>query len=160
MSEIKYLTKEKLEELKEELNDLKTRGRKDIANQIQEAREMGDLSENAEYDAAKDAQGLMEAKIAQLEDIIARSRIIDTSNMDTDKVYLMSKVKIKNLSMNNREFTYTIVSEEESDIKQNKISVKSPVGAGLVGKAVGDVADIELPNGRVIQMEVLDISFG
>jgi transcription elongation factor GreA len=159
MSEIKYLTKEKLDELKEELNDLKTRGRKDIANQIQEAREMGDLSENAEYDAAKDAQGLMEAKIAQLEDIIARSRIIDTTNMDTDKVYLMSKVKIKNLSMNNREFTYTIVSEEESDIKQNKISVKSPVGAGLVGKAVGDVADIELPNGRIIQMEVLDISF-
>ena len=157
MSDIKYFTKEKLEELKEELDTLKTKGRKDIARQIQEAREMGDLSENAEYDAAKDAQGLLEAKIAQLEDVIARSRVLDTSNMDTDKVYLMSTVKVKNLAMK-KEFTYTIVTEEEADLKQNKISAKSPVGSGLLGKTKGDVADIELPNGRIIQMEVLDIT--
>lgn len=158
MSEIKYFTKEKLEELKAELNKLKTKGRKDIANQIQEAREMGDLSENAEYDAAKDAQGLLEAKIAQLENVVANSRVLDTSNMDTDKVYLMSTVKVKNLAMK-KVFSYTIVSEEAADLKQNKISFKSPVGAGLVGKSVGDIADIELPNGRVIQMEILDIFF-
>lgn len=157
MSEIKYFTKERLDELKQELYDLKTKGRKDISGQIQEAREMGDLSENAEYDAAKDAQGLMEAKIAQLENVVAQSRVIDTTNMDTDKVYLMSTVKVKNLSMK-KDFSYTIVSEEEANLKQHKISIKSPVGAGLVGKVVGDIVDIELPNGRVIQMEVLDIS--
>jgi transcription elongation factor GreA len=157
MSDIKYLTKEKLEELKNELDELKYKGRKDISRQIQEAREMGDLSENAEYDAAKDAQGLMEAKIARLEDIVARSRIIDTSNMDTDKVYLMSTVKIKNVAMK-KNFTYTIVSEEEADLKQAKISAQSPVGAGLLGKTVGDIADIELPNGKIIQMEILEIT--
>ncbi len=157
MSEIKYFTKERLEELKKELDELKYKGRKEISRQIQEAREMGDLSENAEYDAAKDAQGLMEAKIAQLEDIVARSRIIDTSNMDTDKVYLMSTVKVKNLAMK-KVFTYTIVTEEEADLKQNKISSKSPVGAGLLGRAVGEIAEVELPNGRILKLEVMEIT--
>jgi transcription elongation factor GreA len=157
MSEFKYLTKQKLEELKKELDTLKSKGRADIARQIQEAREMGDLSENAEYDAAKDAQGLLEAKIAQLEDTVARSRIIDTSTLSNDKVYILSTVKLKHLAMN-REFTYTIVAEEEADIKQNKISIQSPVGAALVGKGKGEVANVELPNGQKVQFEILDIT--
>ncbi len=120
---VSYYTKEGLDKLKNELNELKTKGRSDIAQQIAEARDKGDLSENAEYDAAKDAQGHLEAKIAQLEQVVANARLIDQSNLDTDKVSILSKVKIKN-KKNGAVFTYTLVSEEEADLKAGKISLQ------------------------------------
>ena len=131
MSEISYYTEEGLKKLKDELNQLKTKGRTDIAKQIAEARDKGDLSENAEYDAAKDAQGLLELKIAKLEAIVGNARVIDETKIDTSKVSILSKVRIKN-SKNGMELTYTIVSEEEADLKAQKISVKSPIGQGLL----------------------------
>ena len=141
MGNISYLTKEGLDKLKFELNDLKTRGRTDIAKQIAEARDKGDLSENAEYDAAKDAQGHLEAKISQLETVVGNARVIDESNIDTSKASLLTRVRIKNIK-NSMEFTYTLVAEEEADLKSKKLSIQSPIGKGLLGKKVGEKAII------------------
>jgi transcription elongation factor GreA len=156
MSEMTYLTKEGYERLMAELSDLKGKGRADIAKQIQKAREMGDLSENAEYDAAKDAQGLLEMRIAKLEATIANARVLDDSDIDKSKAYILSTVKLKNLKLN-KVFTYTLVAEEESDLKQNRISVKSPVGKAVLGKEVGDIINIEVPAGKM-EFELLEIT--
>jgi transcription elongation factor GreA len=156
MSKISYYTEEGLKKLKEELHELKTKGRAEMARQIAEARDKGDLSENAEYDAAKDAQGLLELKISKLEELIANARIIDESQLDLTKVSILSKVKIKNLN-NKQEMVYTLVSEEEADLKNGKISVKSPIGQGLLGKKVGEIAEIKVPAG-LLKLEILEIS--
>ena len=156
MSTLSYFTEEGLQNLMDELQYLKTKGRKNISKQIAEARDKGDLSENAEYDAAKDAQGHMEAKIAQLEEVVGNARVIDPSKLDTSKVSVLSKVKIKNKG-NGATLSYTLVAEEEADIKKGRISVKSPIGKGLLGKKVGDLTDINVPAGK-IQFEILDIS--
>lgn len=157
MSNVSYYTKEGLEKLKGELAELKTKGRADISKQIAEARDKGDLSENAEYDAAKDAQGHLEAKIAKLEEVVGNARVIDQSAIDTSKVSILSTVKIKNLK-NKAEVTYTLVSEEEADLKQQKISVTSPFGKGLLGKKVGEVATIKAPAGE-LEFKVMAISY-
>ena len=156
MSDIIYLSKKGYDDLKDELNKLKTVDRPNVINQIAEARDKGDLSENAEYDAAKEAQGLLEARIAKLEVDLSNSRVIDESKLDNSKVSLLSVVSIKNLA-NNSEMSYTIVSESEADLSQKKISASSPIGKGLIGKEVGDIADIVVPNGT-IQFEILKIS--
>ena len=156
MSKIKYFTESGLKKLNDELDKLKTKGRKDIANQIAEARDKGDLSENAEYDAAKEAQGLHELKISKLEESISNARVIDESEINTDKVSILSKVKILNLSFN-KEFQYTIVSEEESDLQAGKISVQSPIGKGLLGKKKGQSVNIDVPSGK-LKFKILDIS--
>lgn len=153
---ISYYTKDGLEKLKSELTQLKTKGRADIARQIAEARDKGDLSENAEYDAAKDAQGHLEAKIAQLDDLVSNARLLDETNIDTSKVSILSRVTIKN-KKNNAKVTYTLVSEEEADLKAGKISTMSPIGNGLLGKKIGDVAKITTPAG-VMEFEVMEIS--
>lgn len=150
-----YYTEEGLRRLKDELNELKTRGRADIARQIAEARDKGDLSENAEYDAAKDAQGLLELKISKMEEIVGNARVLDESSLDLSKVSIMTKVKLKNLK-NNASITYSLVAEEEADLKANKISVKSPIGSGLLGKKVGDKVEIKVPAG-LVELEVLEI---
>lgn len=155
MGKIAYYTQEGLDKLKEELNELKTKGRSHIAGQIAEARDKGDLSENAEYDAAKDAQGHLEAKIAQLEEVVGNARVLDESTIDTSKVSVLSKVKIKN-PKNGAIFSYTLVSEDEADLKASKISVQSPIGKGLLGKKVGQKAKIATPGGE-IDFEVLEI---
>ena len=156
MSKFSYYTQQGYDNLKNELHELKTVGRKKMSAQIGEARDKGDLSENAEYDAAKDAQGLMEMKISQLENIVALARVIDESTLDTSSVSILSKVKIKNQA-NKMEVTYLIVAEEEADLKQGKISIKSPIGKGLLGKEVGDIAEVTVPAGK-INFEILDIS--
>ncbi len=156
MGQIQYYTEEGLKRLKDELQELKTKGRTDIAKQIAEARDKGDLSENAEYDAAKDAQGLLELKISKLETVVGNARVMDNSKMDASKVGILSTVKIKNIK-NGMTVTYTLVSEEEADLKAGKISLASPFGKGLNGKAVGDIAEINAPAG-VLQFEILDIS--
>jgi transcription elongation factor GreA len=156
MSQVNYYTKEGLEKLNQELHQLKTIERPKISAQIAEAREKGDLSENAEYDAAKEAQGLLELKITKLENIIANARIIDESQLDTSKALILSKVKIKNAA-NGAIMEYTLVSEKEADLKAKKISVNSPIGEGLLGKKVGDVVDIKVPTGTV-KFEVIEIS--
>ena len=156
MSKISYYTKDGLEKLKAELNTLKSRGRADIARQIADARDKGDLSENAEYDAAKDAQGLLEAKIAQLEDLVSNARLLDENNIDTSKVSILSKVTIKN-KKNGASVTYTLVSEEEADLKTGKISTMSPIGKGLLGKKVGETAKIKTPAGEM-EFEVVKIA--
>ena len=156
MSKIKYFTESGLKKFNDELHYLKTKGRTDIANQIAEARDKGDLSENAEYDAAKDAQGLHELKISKLEESISNARVIDESEINTDKVSILSKVKILNLSFN-KEFQYTIVSEEESDLQAGKISVQSPIGKGLLGKKKGQTVNIDVPSGK-LKFKILDIS--
>ena len=156
MSDIIYLSKKGYDDLKDELNKLKTVDRPNVINQIAEARDKGDLSENAEYDAAKEAQGLLESRIAKLEVDLSNSRVIDESKLDNSKVSLLSVVTIKNLA-NNSEMSYTIVSESEADLSQKKISASSPIGKGLIGKEVGDIADIVVPNGT-IQFEILKIS--
>lgn len=153
---VSYYTKEGLDKLKNELNNLKTKGRTDIALQIAEARDKGDLSENAEYDAAKDAQGHLEAKIAQLEQVVANARLIDHSTLDNSKVSILSKVKIKN-KKNGAVFTYMLVSEEEADLKAGKISLQSPIGKGLLGKKEGDNAKITTPGGE-LEFEIVEIS--
>jgi transcription elongation factor GreA len=155
MSEISYFTKEGLEKLREELRALKTKGRQDIARQIQEAREKGDLSENAEYDAAKDAQGLLEAKIAQMETTLANARVIDESNMDISKVMILSKVTVLNHATK-KEVKYHLVSETEANLKEGKISIKSPIGKALLGKEVGDTVEVTVPAGK-LKFEVLEI---
>jgi len=156
MSKIKYFTESGLKKLNDELHYLKTKGRKDIANQIAEARDKGDLSENAEYDAAKEAQGLHELKISKLEESISNARVIDESDINTDKVSILSKVKILNLSFN-KEFQYTIVSEEESDLQAGKISIQSPIGKGLLGNKKGQTVNIDVPSGK-LKFKILDIS--
>ena len=153
---VSYYTKEGLDKLKSELSQLKGRGRADIARQIAEARDKGDLSENAEYDAAKDAQGLLEAKIAQLEEIVSNARLLDESQIDTDSISILSRVTIRN-KKNNATVTYLLVSEEEADLKAGKISTQSPIGKGLLGKKKGDFAMIKTPAGE-IEFEILEIS--
>lgn len=153
---VNYYTKEGLQKLKDELTELKTRGRADMAKQIAEARDKGDLSENAEYDAAKEAQGLLELKISKLETVVGNARIIDESSVDTSKVSILSSVKIKN-KKNKMEVTYQLVAEEEADLKSGKISVQSPIGKGLLGKKKGEMATIKVPAGDM-EFEILDIS--
>lgn len=156
MSSINYVSKEALESLKEEINRMKTVGRAEIARQISEAREKGDLKENAEYDAAKEAQGLHEAKLASLEATLANARILDPKDIDTSKVSILSKVKVTNLSTK-KTVEYQIVSESEADLKAGKISVNSPIAKGLLGRAKGDTAEISVPNG-VMKFKIEDIS--
>ncbi len=151
-----YYTQEGFDNLKNKLHEMKTKGRAEIARQIAEARDKGDLSENAEYDAAKDAQGLMEGEISKLEVLVANARILDETILDTSKVSLMNKVKIKN-KKNGAMMTYTLVAEEEADLKQGKISINSPFAKGLLGKTVGDTAVIQAPAGAV-EVEVIEIS--
>ncbi|MEL7530560.1 MAG: transcription elongation factor GreA [Bacteroidota bacterium] len=156
MSEVKYMSKEGLDKLNAELADMKGAQRKAVAAEIQEAREKGDLSENAEYDAAKEKQGLLEMRIARLEEALSTARVLDESEVDLSKAYILSTVKLKNLKMK-KVFTYTLVSEEEADIKTNRISVKSPVGKAVLGKAVGDIVSIDVPAGK-LEFELLEIS--
>ncbi|HXI00585.1 MAG TPA: transcription elongation factor GreA [Sphingobacteriaceae bacterium] len=156
MTEVTYYTKEGIEKLKEDLHFLKTEGRTKIAAAIAEARDKGDLSENAEYDAAKEAQGHHESKIAKLEITLSSARLIDESKLDTSKVLALSIVKIKNTG-NGTTMTYQLVSETEADLKSGKISVKSPIAQGLLGKSVGDKTQITVPAGK-IEFEVLEIS--
>ncbi len=156
MSKITYLTEEGLKKLQEELSHLKSVERPSISRQIAEARDKGDLSENAEYDAAKDAQGLLELKISKMEELVASARLIDESKLDISKVSVLCKVRIKNIS-NKAEMSYILVAENEADLKSGKISVSSPIGKGLLGKRIGEVADIQTPGG-IIKFEVLDIA--
>lgn len=156
MSNISYYTKEGLQKLKSELSQLKDKERPLISQAIAEARDKGDLSENAEYDAAKEAQGLLEMKISKLEDLIANARIIDESQIDVSKVLILSKVKIKNRA-NGMEAVYTLVAESEVDTATGKISVSSPIGKGLLGKSVGEIAEVQTPSG-VLKFDVLEIT--
>lgn len=156
MSNLSYYTAEGLQKLKDELNHLRDVERPKASQAIAEARDKGDLSENAEYDAAKEAQGLLEMKISKLEELLANARLIDESQLDSDKVLVLSTVRLKN-QQNGKEMTYTLVSESEADLKSGKISVTSPIGKGLLGKAVGDVAEIEVPNG-ILKFDILEIS--
>ncbi|MBN2610626.1 MAG: transcription elongation factor GreA [Bacteroidales bacterium] len=153
---VNYITEEGLQKLKEELDNLTNIERPAISKLIAEARDKGDLSENAEYDAAKEAQGMLELKISKLKEEVANARIIDKSKIDTSVIQIMNRVKIKNKS-NNTTMEYTIVSESEADLKKGKISVKTPIAQGLLGKKVGDVVDIKVPSG-VIPFEIIDIS--
>lgn len=155
MSEVIYLTRERMRELEDELRELKTDKRAEIAQKIAEARSYGDLSENAEYDAAKEAQGLLEAKIYRMEQMIARARIIEAGNVPNDKVYILSTVKVLNRKTN-RTTEYLMVSAEESDIEQRKLSVSSPIGKALMGKTVGDVVEVNVPAGK-ITLEIQEI---
>ena len=156
MSKVSYYTEEGLKKLREELNQLKDIERPKISNAIAEARDKGDLSENAEYDAAKEAQGMLEMKISKLEETLAGARLIDESQLDTSKVLVLSKVKIKNMS-NNMEIDYMIVADGEADLASGKISVNSPIGKGLLGKSVGDIAEIDVPSGA-LKFKILKIS--
>jgi len=156
MSHISYFTEEGLKKLKDELHYLKSHERPSISRQIAEARDKGDLSENAEYDAAKEAQGLLELRISKMEEVLSNARLIDESQLDMSKALILSKVKIKNAA-NGATMTYTLVAENEADLKSGKISVDSPIGKGLLGKKVGDKAEIKVPSG-VMQFEIVDIS--
>ncbi len=147
-SGVQYFTREGLEKIRKELDHLKNVKRKEVAKQIQEAREKGDLSENAEYDAAKEAQGLLEARIAHLENIIARARVLDAEDLDLSKVRILSTVHIENLSMN-KEMKYTLVSEAEANLQEGKISVTSPIGKALLGKSVGEIVEVNVPAGTL-----------
>ncbi len=156
MSQLSYYTKEGLQKLKDDLHQMERVERPKISQQIGEARDKGDLSENAEYDAAKEAQGILEMRISKLKEVISNARVIDDSEIDASKALILSKVKIKNLK-NNAEVEYTLVAENEADLKAKKISVESPIGKGLLGKSVGDIADVQTPGG-IIQFEILEIS--
>ena len=156
MSDVSYYTKEGLENLKNEVKLLETIERPKISQQIAEARDKGDLSENAEYDAAKEAQGLLELRISKLKNTLANARLIDDSNIDDSKVFILSKVTIKNIK-NAMQMTYTLVAENEANLKDKKISVDSPMGKGLLGKSKGEIADVQTPAG-IIQFEIIDIS--
>ena len=156
MADKVYVTKEGLEKMMEELNQLTSVERHKASQAIGEAREKGDLSENAEYDAAKEAQGLLELRISKLQDAIGKSRVIDPSQIDISKVSVLSKVRVRHIKMK-KEFTYNLVSEKEADLKQMKISVQSPIGHALLGKVVGDKVDVTTPGG-IIAFEVLEIS--
>lgn len=153
---VTYMSEEGLQKLKDELVYMESVQRPEISRQIAEARDKGDLSENAEYDAAKEAQGVLEAKISQLKGLIASARLIDESSIGTDKVQIMNKVTIRNVKTK-KDMTYTLVSESEADLRSGKIAVNSPIAQGLLGKKVGDVADIKVPSGTMT-FEVLDIS--
>ena len=153
---VAYYTEEGLKALKAELDHVRDVERPRVSQAIAEARDKGDLSENAEYDAAKEAQGLLEMKIAKLEELVASARVIDESQLDTSKVLILSTVKLKNKA-NNAVMTYTLVAESEADLKTGKISVSSPIGRGLLGKSVGDIAEIKVPNG-ILQMEIIEIT--
>jgi transcription elongation factor GreA len=148
MSETKYFTEEGLQKLKDELDELIAKERPRISQMIAEARDKGDLSENAEYDAAKDAQAMLELKISQLQDLLISARVLDESKMDMSKVLLLSKVTIKNLK-NGSSMTYTLVPEKEADLKSGRISVNSPIAKGLLGKSVGDQVEIAVPAGKM-----------
>ncbi|MGV3460676.1 MAG: transcription elongation factor GreA [Flavobacterium sp.] len=156
MSTVSYYTAEGLKKLRDELEQLKSIERPKASQAIAEARDKGDLSENAEYDAAKEAQGLLELKIAKMEEVVSNARLIDESQLDLSKVLVLSTVKIKNQA-NKAEMKYTLVAESEADLKAGKISVTSPIGKGLLGKSVGEVAEINVPNGT-LKFEVLEIS--
>ena len=156
MSKISYYTAEGLKKLKEELNQLKDVERPNASNAIAEARDKGDLSENAEYDAAKEAQGLLELKISKLEETLSNARLIDESQLDSSKILVLSKVKIKNQS-NGAIMEYQLVAESEADLKSGKISVNSPIGKGLLGKSVGETAEISVPNGK-LKFEIIEIN--
>lgn len=153
---VQYFTPEGLKKLQDELSNLRNVERPKISQQIAEARDKGDLSENAEYDAAKDAQGLLELKISKLEEILSTARIVDESKLDSSKALVLSKVKIKNKT-NGAVMTYLLVAENEADFKAGKISVTSPIGKGLLGKKVGDMAQIEVPSGK-LEFEILEIT--
>jgi len=156
MSKVVYLTEEGLQKLQAELNHLKSVERPAISKMIAEARDKGDLSENAEYDAAKEAQGMLELKISKLEDTVANSRIIDESRIDTSKVQILNKIKIKNLKTKTS-VEYTLVAESEANLKEGKLSVGTPIAKALLGKKVGDVVDVQIPSGTV-QFEIVEIS--
>ncbi len=156
MSEISYYTKEGLKKLKDELLQLEQEERPRVSQEIADARDKGDLSENAEYHAAKEEQSLLETKIAKLKNVVANARIIDESQLDTSKVLIHSNVKIKN-TVNGMEFTYTLVADSESDVRNGKLSVNSPIGKGLLGKQEGDIAEIQVPNG-IMKFEIVSIS--
>ncbi len=153
---VTYMTEEGLRKLQEDIRELESVQRPEISRQIAEARDKGDLSENAEYDAAKEAQGMLEAKIAQLKSLLASARLIDESAIGTDEVRIMNKVTIKNLKTK-KEMTYTLVSESEADLKSGKIAVNTPIAMGLLGKKVGDIAEIVVPSGTMT-FEIMDIS--
>ena len=156
MSKVSYYTEEGLRKLKDELNHLRDVERPKASQAIADARDKGDLSENAEYDAAKEAQGLLEMKIAKLEELLANARLIDESQLDNSKVLVLSTVKLRN-QQNGMELSYTLVAESEADLKAGKISVTSPIGKGLLGKKVGDTAEIQVPNGT-LKFDILEIT--
>lgn len=156
MAGYNYLTKEGFNKIKAELEDLKSRGREEVARAIAEARDKGDLSENAEYDAAKEAQGLLELKINDLEKTLSNARVVDSSDLDDSKVTVLSHVTIKN-TKTGKQLTYQLVSEQEADLKSQKISVGSPMGKGLLGKAVGEIAKVETPRGN-LEFEIVKIA--
>lgn len=156
MSDINYYTKEGLQKLKDELYEMENVQRPAISAQIGEAIDKGDLSENAEYDAAKEAQGILETKIAKLKNVVANGRIIDDSEIDNTKIFILSTAKIRNVK-NNQEMVFTIVAENEADLKAKKISIESPFGKGLLGKSVGEIADVVTPNGT-LQFEIIEIT--
>lgn len=153
---VTYMTAEGYEKLKEDINLLETVERPKISKQIGEARDKGDLSENAEYDAAKEAQGLLEAKIGQLKNLLANARLIDKNSIGVDSVQILNKVTIRN-TKNNQQMTYTLVAESEANLKENKIAINTPIAQGLMGKKVGEVAEIKVPNG-IVSFEIIDIS--
>ncbi len=155
MGNFVYLSKERLHELEQELKELKTNGRKHMAERIAEARAHGDLSENAEYDAAKDEQGLLELKISKLEAMLSKAQIIDISSMPRDQIHILSKVEVKNLN-NSKVFNYILVSPEEADLQKGKIAMTSPVGQSLMGKKVGDIVQAKVPAG-LIKFEILKV---
>lgn len=156
MANIQYVTKEGLDKLRAELKQLETVERPNITQQIADARDKGDLSENAEYDAAKEAQGMLEARISKLKDLVANARIIDASLLDANKVSILSTVTLKNTA-NGQTMTYSLVPESESDLKAGKISVNTPIAKGLLGKKLGDLAEISLPNGNKLNFEIIDL---
>ena len=156
MSAVSYYTEEGLKKLKDELEQMKTIERPKISAQIAEARDKGDLSENAEYDAAKEAHGMLEMKISKLEDVLANARILSEENIDLSKVGVLTNVKLKNMA-NSAIMEYSLVAEKEADIRKNKISVSSPIGKGLLGKKVGEIAEIKVPRG-IMSFEILEIS--
>jgi transcription elongation factor GreA len=156
MSNVSYYTEEGLQKLKDELHHMKTVERPSISQQIAEARDKGDLSENAEYDAAKEAQGLLQAKIAKMEGLLANARLIDDSQIDNSRVFILSKVKIKNIN-NGATMEYTLVAENEANLAEKKISVDSPIGKGLLGKTVGEIAEVQVPAG-LVKFEIVEIS--
>lgn len=153
---VSYMTEEGYKKLKEEINILETVDRPAISRQIAEARDKGDLSENAEYDAAKEAQGLLEAKISQMKELLANARLINEDAIGTDKVQILNKVTIRN-TKNNQKMTYTLVAESEANLKEQKIAINTPIAQGLLGKKVGDIAEIKVPSG-IMTFEILDIS--
>lgn len=156
MSNVSYYTQEGLKKLKEELDQMERVERPRITEQIAEARDKGDLSENAEYDAAKEAQGMLEMKIAKLKETLANARLVDETQMDTSKVLILTKARIKNVA-NGMEMTYTLVAEQEADLKAGKISISSPIGKGILGKSVGEIAEVEVPAG-IMKFEIMEIS--